>query len=579
MIFKRSLQNQFQIATALRETFSKGYSARTFKDDIVAAFIIAMVSLPLSIALSVAVGLPPANGLYTAIVAGLIVPLLGGSQTQITGPTAAFVVIVAPIVADLGMRGVIWCQIIAGMFLILMGISRVGKYIQYIPYSVTTGFSAGIALVVAVYALDNFFGIKIRHLDTDLITHVTGLFENISKINFYELAVGGLTLAIIVIFTKFHKLIPSSVLGITAGAGLAFILNKYGHNVSTIESMFTYVDADRVIQKGIKGELPTFNLPSLRTGDIYALPSLSELKIFLMPALVIAMLAALESLLSATVADSMTGTKHNSSSELNALGVGNIFTGFALGMPATGAIARTAANINAGGKTPISAIFNAIFILVFLLFCTPLIKKIPMAALSALLLINAYRLSQFRQFLRIIAEAPKSDVAVLLICFFLTAFVDIVAGITVGMILASLLFMKSVSEITNVKLESKRADTDEQNNSLPDDVLVYNIDGPLFFGSVQKAYTRSNFMNDKIKTIIINMEHVPYIDISGLMAIKGMVNTTTRQKRRTILVGNNKIISMILRKTSFGSNVDDTQYIETYESFSEVVKGFQEQGQ
>lgn len=576
MIFKRSLQNRFQIATALRETFSKGYGARTFRDDIIAAFIIALVSLPLSIALSVAVGLPPENGLYTAIVAGFIVPLLGGSKTQITGPTAAFVVIVAPIVADLGMRGIIWCQIIAGIFLVLMGLSRIGKYIQYIPISVTTGFSAGIALIVAVYALDNFLGLKIAHLDTDFISRAVDIFNNINFINYYELLVGVISLIVIIAFSKFHRFVPSSVLAMVIGAGIAYALSKAGYKISTIESAFTYVDAQtRSIQKGLHASFPTLHIPSLREGDLYSVPSLNELKIFMMPALVIAMLAALESLLSANVADSMTGSKHKSSAELNALGIGNIFTGFALGMPATGAIARTAANINAGGKTPIAAALHAVFILVFLLFCTPIIKKIPMASLSALLLINAYRLSQFRQFLRIFSEAPKGDVAVLLICFLLTAFVDVIAGITVGMIIASLLFMKGVAEITKVRFESKNVDVGSAHYTLPDDVLIYDIDGPLFFGSVQKAYNRASLLNDNIKTIIINMEHVPYIDISGLMAIKSMINTATKQKQKVILVGNNKIISMILRKTSLGSNIEGVQLVETVDELSKAVSKLQ----
>jgi SulP family sulfate permease len=552
MIFKRNFASHFEIATAIRESLKNGYSLKTFGNDAWAGLVVALLSLPLSIALSVAVGLSPENGVYTSIIAGFIVPLLGGSRYQVTGPTAAFVVIVAPIVADLGMRGIIWCQMIAGILLVIMGISKLGKYIRFVPYPVTTGFTTGIAVIMAIYAMDNFLGLKIDHKTNDVISRLENIFNNIGSVNIYEVVVGFVCLFTIIALKKV-KYVPSAITGIIVAGVLAFILKKSGHDVATISSTFTYVE-NQTIFRGISLSLPSFHVPNFIEGDILEIPSLDELKIFLAPAFVIAALAALEASLCATVSDTITGTKHNSNAELNALGIGNILSGMVMGLPATGAFSRTSQNINSRAKTPIASALHAVFILLFLIALVPLINQIPMAALSALLLVTASRISYIKPFFKMFLEAPKSDIIVLLTCFILTVFVDIIAGLTVGIVLASLLFMKTVAEVTDVQLESKGANLLPEHKNLPEGVLVYNIDGPLFFGSAQKAYNRSESLNDKIKTVIINMEHVPYIDMSGLMAIRSVVGSILKEKKQTILVGNNKVLSLILSRSNFSDN-------------------------
>lgn len=528
----------FPLATALR-TGLKGYSAKTFRNDLAAGLVVSMVALPLAMALSIAVGLPPQNGLYTAIVAGVAAALLGGSPTQVSGPTAAFVVIVAPIVSEFGLAGLVWCQIIAGLALIVLGTARMGRYISFVPYPVTTGFTAGIAVVIATLALNDFLGLGIAQLSGHYIDKAVMIAKHIPSLNPYECAVGMVTLLTIVFSPRLVRAAPPALTGIAAGTLLAWFFAQNGADIATIASRFTFETAAGT-GHGIPPLPPSFHVPSLEGVDFRALIG---------PSLTIAALAALESLLSATVADGMAGTRHDPNAELNGIGIANILSGLVSGIPATGAIARTSANIHAGAKTPLASVIHALLILLYMLMFAPLIGHIPMTSLAALLLTVAWRMSHARQFVNIIRLAPGSDTAVLLTCFGLTVFVDMVAGVGVGFVLASLLFMKRIADMTQIDIsplpEERRG---QAAIPLPERVMVYRITGPLFFGTVEKAFDRYSFIHDHVDTLLIDMENVPLIDMSGLVAMKSMLVSIAREGRTIILCGKDDVTGRILRK-------------------------------
>lgn len=443
----------FPLATALRVGL-KDYNILTFKDDLIAGLVVSLIALPLSMALAIAVGLAPQHGIYTAIVAGIAAALLGGSMTQVSGPTAAFVVIVAPIVSDLGLHGIIWCQIFAGILLIALGTARLGKLITYVPYAVTTGFTAGIGVVIGTLALNDFFGLGIAQLKGDYIQKVMTLAEHFPAMRLPELAVGLVSLLTIVFFSKITKKIPSPVVGIALGTLLAWVFARNGVQIDTLGTRFSYETAEG-LKHGIPPYPPTFHLPTFAPDSLLTIPGYAEFKKLLGPSLVIAALAALESLLAATVADSMAGTKHDPNAELNGIGIANILSGLASGIPATGAIARTATNIKAGGKTPVSSVIHALLILLYVLTLAPYISYIPMAALAALLLNTAYHMSHIKQFIHLVRTGVKSDVIVLIGCFLPTVFIDMVAGVTTGIVLSFFFFMTRKGELAKTARAEK----------------------------------------------------------------------------------------------------------------------------
>lgn len=418
----------FPVATALKESLREGYTFQIFRSDFGAAIVVSLIALPLSMALAIAVGLPPQHGLYTAIVAGIVTALLGGSKVQVTGPTAAFVAILAPIVAQYGLNGLILCQLMAGGLLILMGIMRVGKYIEYVPYAVTTGFTAGIAVVIATLSLNDFLGLHIASMGPHYIDKVMAIGAAIPSLTPQEAVVGMVTLSIIFGFARITKIIPAPVAGIAGGMVVAYIAVRMGLEVDTIASRFSYELSDGTAGAGIPPLLPQFQVPEF--------VSLSPL---IVPAITVALLAALESLLSATVADNMTKEKHNPNAELVGVGFGNLAAGFFGGIPATGAIARTAANIHAGAKTPIASVLHAVFLLAFMMIAAKYISLIPMAALAALLLATAWRMAHIPVFIDILRAGNKKDTAILLVTFFLTIFADMVVGVGAGLALAYVL--------------------------------------------------------------------------------------------------------------------------------------------
>lgn len=552
----------FPLATALRDGL-KNYSWKTFRADLTAGAIVSLVALPLSMALAIAVGLPPRHGLYTAIVAGMAAAIFGGSRFQVSGPTAAFVVIVAPIVKDMGLHGLIWCQLLAGLFLILMGSLRLGRLVHYVPYPVVTGFTAGIAVTIAMLSLNDFMGLGIANLSGPFIAKATMIAEHLPAMKWPDIAVGMATLLGIVFFPKLTHKIPAPAVGIALGAGAAFLLSHYGLGVETLNTKFSYVDAKGITQQGIQPYAPVLHWPG-GSDPLFAFPSWDEFRRIFSAALVVAALAALESLLSSTVADSMTRTHHDPDAELNGIGIANIFSGLASGIPATGAIARTAANIQAGAKTPLASFIHALLILVYVLTLAPYISFIPMAALAALLLVVAYRMSHIHQCIRIFRLAPKSDTAVMLISFFLTVFIDMVAGVMVGMMLATLLFMKRIADFSTLSISSHKK-PDDFHGKVPKGAMVYRFEGPLFFGSINRTLEGADYIDSEITKLVIDLSSVPMIDMTGMFGIKTFLMTVAQPGRKIFVCGEGKITNRIRRKIKgepFAASVRFTPHVK-----------------
>ena len=482
----------------------KSYDKSQFVKDVTAGIIVAIIALPLSIALALASGVGPEAGIFTAIVAGFVISALGGSSVQIAGPTAAFATIVAGIVAHDGMDGLIVATILAGIFLILMGLCHFGSLIKFIPFTITTGFTSGIAVTIVIGQLKDFFGLTypngVKPIET--VEKFEAVINNFSTINMDAVIVGGVSLAILIIAPYIFKRIPGSLLAVIAGILMVQFLPL---KVNTIGNLYT-----------ISNALPSLRFPSLSLNIIQnALPN----------ALTIAVLAAIESLLSCVVADGMINGKHRSDMELVAQGAGNIASALFGGIPATGAIARTAANIKNGGKTPIAGMVHSITLVIVLVVLMPYAGRIPMPTIAAILFIVAYNMCQWRTFVNLVKTAPKSDVIVLVTSFVLTVIFDLVVAIEVGMVLACLLFIKRMSEETKVNgwtyVDEDTPDVDEHLQKLPLQIRVYEISGPLFFGAA--GVIEEIAVKDFTTCLVLRMRSVPALDNTALNALKDLV--------------------------------------------------------
>lgn len=482
----------------------KSYDKSQFVKDVTAGIIVAIIALPLSIALALASGVGPEAGIFTAIVAGFVISALGGSSVQIAGPTAAFATIVAGIVAHDGMDGLIVATILAGIFLILMGLCHFGSLIKFIPFTITTGFTSGIAVTIVIGQLKDFFGLTypngVKPIET--VEKFEAVINNFSTINMDAVIVGGVSLAILIIAPYIFKRIPGSLLAVIAGILMVQFLPL---KVNTIGNLNT-----------ISNALPSLRFPSLSLNIIQnALPN----------ALTIAVLAAIESLLSCVVADGMINGKHRSDMELVAQGAGNIASALFGGIPATGAIARTAANIKNGGRTPIAGMVHSITLVIVLVVLMPYAGMIPMPTIAAILFIVAYNMCQWRTFVNLVKTAPKSDVIVLVTSFVLTVIFDLVVAIEVGMVLACLLFIKRMSEETKVNgwtyVDEDTPDVDEHLQKLPLQIRVYEISGPLFFGAA--SVIEEIVVKDFTNCLVLRMRSVPALDSTALNALKDLV--------------------------------------------------------
>lgn len=553
------------IATSLRSTLRHGYSVRDLWHDFAAAFTVSMLALPLAMALAIAVGLAPQHGIYTAIVAGIAAPLLGGSRFQVSGPTAAFVVIVAPIVAEYGLTGLLWCEIGAGILLILMGCFKLGRFIRYVPYPVTTGFTAGIALVIATISLNDFLGLNIATLNGSYVDKLFCIAEKIRYANPWESLIGITTLFTIFTLPKYTKKIPAAIVGMLVAIFISYILNNYGFPIATIGNRFAY-ETSLGLCYGIPPTPPQFYWPSFNPSNVLCLPSYDLVRVLVSPMLVVAILAGLESLLSASVADSMTSTKHDPDSELTGIGLANILAGFTAGIPATGAIARTALNIHSGAKSCFSCVLHALLIMLFVLMLAPLISLIPMAALAALLISAAYRMSHLPQIIRTLQVAPSGDKVVLMTCLILTSFVDMVVGVGVGIVLACFLFMQHMSELSSVQVEKKSVSSDQ--TQLIGDLLIYRIDGPLFFGNVEKVLQEYHFLHDHLPQIVLDLEKVPFIDMTGMNALKNFLLAISKEGRTISLCAPEHVLHRIRTKLQ-GHHLDS--HVEFFHSLEKIT--------
>ena len=495
----------------------KNYTREQFIKDIIAGLIVAIIALPLSIALAIASGVNPEQGLYTAIIAGFFISFLGGSRVQIGGPTAAFVVIIYGIIAEHGIPGLIIATLLAGVMLILMGLFHFGDLIKFIPKTITIGFTLGIAIGIVVGQIKDFLGLNMGAVPAEFLTKLVAYSHNLGSINYITLAIGILALLIQIFWPKVSKKIPGSLVAIIVTTLLVAIFKL---PVKTIGDLYT-----------IKAGLPSFSMPVL---------SLSLVREMILPAFTIAMLAAIESLLSAVVSDGMIGSKHKSNAELVGQGVGNILSALFGGIPATGAIARTAANVKNGGRTPVAGMVHALTLLLILLFLMPYASYIPMSCLAAILIIVGYNMSGWRTFVRIIKTAPKSDIAVLIITFLLTLFFDLVIAIEFGMVLAAFLFLKRMSDIAEVRQwtyigssEDEKLSEDVDLKYVPKNTIVYEVFGALFFGA---ANVFTSFKHEEGKNVLIlRMRNVPVMDISGVEALEEILETCKKRNLTLIL--------------------------------------------
>ena len=518
----------------LFSTLKNGYNKQTLVQDLLAGVIVGIVALPLAIAFGIASGATPEAGILTAIVAGFIISFFGGSKVQIGGPTGAFIVIVYGIIQDYGMNGLCIATFMAGAFLILMGILHLGTIIKYIPYPIVVGFTSGIALTIFATQIKDLFGLQIESVPAGFLDKWVVYFRNFDTVSWWSLLIGVGSILIIVFTPKISRKIPGSLVAIIIMTIVCLILRGVGvEGIETIGDRFS-----------ISTQLPQAEVPKINWDSIRRLAQ---------PAMVIAMLGAIESLLSAAVADGVIGDRHDSNQELVAQGIANMVSPLIGGIPATGAIARTMTNINNGGRTPVAGIAHAIVLALIYLFLMPLVKFIPMACLAGILVVVSYNMSEWRSF-KAILKNPKSDIIVLLVTFFLTVIFDLTVAIEVGVLIACLLCMKRMAETTNVSVLSDEidpnADSDVQGNldhlTIPEGVKVYEINGPYFFGIGNKFEEMMGDMGGRAKVRIIRMRKVPFIDSTGVHNLSNMCKMCSQMGVKVVLSGvNPKVMKVI----------------------------------
>ena len=519
----------------------KTYTKEQFVKDVIAGIIVAIIALPLSIALALASGVGPEQGIYTAIIAGFIISFLGGSRVQIAGPTAAFATIVAGIVASKGMDGLILATVIAGILLIIMGFLRLGSLIKYIPYTITTGFTAGIAVTIIIGQIKDFLGLRYPSGTVTIETtqKLHAIFQNLNTINVQALITGLVCLAILIVWPLINKTIPGSLIAVIVGILMVQFLDM---NVNTIGDLYE-----------ISNKLPGFHLPSFTLKDVQDI---------LPDAFTIAILAAIESLLSCVVADSMINSRHRSNMELIAQGVGNIGSALFGGIPATGAIARTAANIKNGGRTPISGMVHSITLILILVILMPYAALIPMPCIAAILFMVAYNMCGWRTFVNLCKSSPKSDIAVLVISFVLTVVFDLVLAIEIGILLTAILFMKRMSDVTEVE-GWKYLDEEEDPDSIslrvvPEHTLVYEISGPMFFAAADKILKIS--VNDDTKCLILRMRSVNAIDATAMHSLMELYENYKKRGIKIILSHVNEQPKKVMDKAGFSELIGEENF-------------------
>ena len=520
----------------------KNYSKEMFMADLMAGVIVGIVALPLAIAFGIASGVSPEKGIVTAIIAGFLISLLGGSKVQIGGPTGAFIVIIYGIIQQYGEAGLIVATLMAGVILVLLGVFKLGAVIKFIPYPIIVGFTSGIAVTIFTTQIADVFGLQFRDekVPGDFVGKWMVYFRHFDTVNWWNTLVSVVSIAIIALTPKFSKKVPGSLIAIVVVTLAVWLMKTYG-GITCIDTI-----GDRF---NIRAELPDAAIPAL---DWEAVKNLFPV------AVTIAVLGAIESLLSATVADGMIGDKHDSNTELIAQGAANIITPLFGGIPATGAIARTMANINNGGKSPVAGIVHAVVLLLILLLLMPLAQYIPMGCLAGVLVVVSYNMSGWRTF-KALLRNPKSDVTVLLITFFLTVIFDLTVAIEMGLVIACVLFMRRVMETTEISVikdeidPSKESDFDthEEHLIIPKDVEVYEINGPYFFGIATKFEETMAQLGDRPKVRIVRMRRVPFIDSTGIHNLENLCRMSQKEKITIVLSGVNEKVHKVLERSGF----------------------------
>lgn len=521
-------------------TSLKSYNKKQLVNDLIAGIIVAIIALPLSIALAIASGVSPEKGLYTAIIAGFAIAFLGGSNVNISGPTAAFATIVAGIVAQFGTSGLVIATIMAGLILIAMGLLHFGTLIKYIPYTITTGFTSGIALTIVIGQIKDFLGLTFPEgmPTVETAEKVEAIAKSITTFNPQALLVGIIGMAILIVWPKISKKIPGSLIAVVVGVVVVKVFNM---DVNTVGDLYT-----------ISRDIPRFSIPEF---------SFETVKQLVPSAFTIAILAGIESLLSCVVSDGMINDRHNSNTELIAQGVGNICSGLFGGIPATGAIARTAANVKNGGRTPVAGIVHALMLLLILVVLMPYAAWIPMPIIAAILFMVAYNMCEWRQFVKICKTAPKSDILVLVVTFVLTVVFDLVVAIEVGMIIAVVLFMKRMADVAHIRTWSEKPheNDSERLKEIPAHTEVVEFEGPMFFASAEKFSKIP--MGEDIKVIILRMRNVPALDATAMRSLNEIYSICKHSGRTLLLSHTNEQPLSVMKKAGFIDKVGEEHFL------------------
>ena len=531
------------------------------KNNILSGLTVGIIALPLSMALAIATGVPPQLGLYTAIVAGILAAVFGSSKINISGPTAAFVVILIPIVQEFGISGLLLCGLLSGIILVFIGVLKLGTLIELIPYPVTVGFTSGIAVVIATFQIKDFFGLKIENFDGHYLDKIYLIFNSFHTIEFAEFFTGALTLFLLILWQKTKSKIPAALIALLFSTLIVTFLNIYIPNIdiATISSTFHYKIGE-LEGNGIPPIPLQFSLPwsFLKPEEI----NLDLIYKLLPHAIAIAILGALESLLCAVISDGMTGNKTNPNKELIGQGITNIVVPFFGGIPATAAIARTVVNIKSGATSKESSIVHSLFILVSITFISTYLSYLPMASLSALLLMVAWNMSEVKHFVNILKTAPKDDIYVLLTCFSLTVLIDMEVAVAVGISLASILFIKRTIDLYSIELVSENLET---HKDMPKDILIYDINGPMFFGAAQKALKTLANINEQKNIVILNMKNVSMLDMTAMVALKSIVDSFEAKNKKLIFAGLNQNVLKKLERAKF-------DYVTTFSNINDAIE-------
>ncbi len=539
MLGLSSFRNIPGIGTGLTAAFREGYGLADLRRDVMAGLTIGTVAVPLSMALAIATGVAPQHGLYTAIVAGALIALTGGSRFNVSGPTAAFVVILFPIVQQHGLGGLLIATMMAGLILIALGMARLGRLIEFVPYPVILGFTAGIAVVIAVLQIPDFLGLSAGPMGEHFVENLGRILAAVPTLDPWELGIGVMTLAVLLLWPRLKLPVPAPLMGLVAGAVAAYAVNHWlagGVGVDTIASRFTW-EAGGESGSGIPPIAPSLMAPwSLPGADGEPLTvDFQLIQALIGPAFAIAMLGAIESLLCAVVADGMTRTRHDPNAELIGQGMGNIAAPLFGGITATAAIARTATSIRSGARSPIAAVVHALVVLLAVVGLAGVLGMVPMAALAALLFVVAWNMSEARHFLHTLRSAPAGDVAILLVCFSLTVVFDMVLAVAVGVGLAAALFIRRMALLTDVAHISD--ESHPKLSGLPREVAVYDVNGPMFFGAAEKAVTSLRLVDPRVRIVIIDMHDVPSMDGTAIVALQSLVREMHHDGVSLILAG------------------------------------------